>query len=53
MTAKGEPVQKPIGQTFIAQHRNPFAKGEIGGNNERGALRQMAATLEQELRPGW
>ena len=36
----------------IAEHAWPFAKGEVGGDDDRGALIETADQMEQQLAAG-
>ena len=48
----GEPVEERGGHFGIAEHRGPFAKGEVGGDNDPGALVELADEVEEELAAG-
>ena len=43
-----ETVEQRRRHLGIAEHARPFAKGEIGGDNDRGALVEPADEAEQE-----
>ena len=48
----GEPVEERGGHLRIAEHRGPFAEGEVGGDDDRGLLVKAADQVEQELTAG-
>ena len=47
-----EPVEERGGHLGVAEHARPLAKGEIGGNEDRGALVEPADEVEEELAAG-
>ena len=49
VAAKGETIQQAAGQPFISQHPNPFAEGQIGGDEQGDLFAEGGAELEQEL----
>ena len=50
---EGEPVQQTAGQTLIAQHLNPLAKGQIGGDDKGDSLVKRGTELEEQLSASW
>ena len=48
VTAVSEAVEHGTGQPFVAEHLNPIAEGQIGGDDERDAFVQGGAELEEE-----
>src|SRR5713226_7144231 len=48
----GQPVEQRGRHFGIAEHARPFAEGEIGGDDDRGALVEPADEVEQELAAG-
>ena len=40
----GEAIEERGGHLRVAEHARPFAKGEIGGDDDRGALVETAGT---------
>src|SRR3974377_2596953 len=48
----GEAVEQRGRHLGIAEHARPFAEGEIGGDDDRGALVEPADEVEQELSAG-
>ena len=48
----GQPVEQRGGHLGIAEHAGPFAEGEIGGDDDGGALVEPADEVEQELATG-
>ena len=45
-------VEHGGGHFGVAEHRWPFAKGEIGGDDHRGILIELADQVEQQLAAG-
>ena len=52
VTVMGQPVEQRGGHLGIAEHAGPFAEGEIGGDDDGGALVEPADEVEQELATG-
>jgi len=48
----GEAVEQGRGHLGVAEHRWPFAEGEVGGDDDRGALVEPAHEVEQQLAAG-
>lgn len=48
----GEPIEQRSGHVGAAEHRGPFAEGEIGGDDDRGALVEPADQMEEVLAAG-
>ena len=48
----GEAVEQRGRHLRIAEHARPFAEGEIGGDDDRGALVEPADEMEQQLPAG-
>ena len=48
----GEAVEERCGHLRIAEDAGPFAKGEIGGDDDRGSLVESADQMEQQLAAG-
>ena len=47
-----QPVEQGGGHLSVAEHARPFAEGEVGGDDDRGALVEPADEVEQELPAG-
>ena len=47
-----EPVEQSGGHLGVAEDGGPFAEGEVGGDDDRGALVQPADEVEQQLAAG-
>ncbi len=47
-----EAVEQGRGHLGVAEDARPFAEGEIGGDDHRGALVETADQMEQELAAG-
>jgi hypothetical protein len=45
----GDAIQERGGHFEIIKHGGPFAKGEIGGDDDAGLLTQLADQMEQQL----
>jgi hypothetical protein len=45
----GQAVKESGGHLGIAEHPRPFPKGEIGGDDDRGAFLEAADQMEEEL----
>jgi hypothetical protein len=45
----GQPVEQRGGHLGVAEHTGPFAKGEIGCDDDGGALVESADEMEQKL----
>jgi len=52
VTVMGQPVEQRGRHFGIAEHARPFAEGEIGGDDDGGALVEPADEVEQELAAG-
>ena len=48
----GQAIEERGGDLRIAEHAWPFAKGEVGGDNDPGALVELADEVEEELAAG-
>ena len=48
----GEPVEERGGHLGIAEDGRPFAEGEVGRDEDRYPLVQLADQMEQELAAG-
>ena len=48
----GEAVEQRGRHLGVAEHARPFTEGEIGGDDDRGALVEPADEVEQELAAG-
>jgi hypothetical protein len=48
----GQPVEQRGRHLWVAEDARPFAKGEIGGDDNRGALVETADQMEQQLAAG-
>ena len=48
----GQAIEQRGRHLGIAEHARPFAEGEIGGDDDRGALVEPADEVEQELAAG-
>jgi hypothetical protein len=44
----GEPVEQRGGHLGIAEHAGPFAEAEVGGDDDAGALVELAQQMEQQ-----
>lgn len=42
-------IEQGGGHFLITKDRRPFAKGEIGSDNDRGSLIQMREQMEDQL----
>jgi hypothetical protein len=49
LTVMREPVEQCGCHFCVAKHARPFAEGEIGGDNDGGALIELADQMEQQL----
>ena len=47
-----EAVEQRRRHLGVAEHARPFAEGEIGGDDERGALMEPADEVEEQLAAG-
>jgi hypothetical protein len=45
----GEAIEQRGRHLGIAEHARPFAEGEIGGDDDRGALVEPADEVEEQL----
>ena len=52
LAVMGEAVQERGGHLGIAKHCRPFSEGEVGGDDDRGALVELADQMEQQLAAG-
>ena len=43
-----EPIEQRGGHLGIAEHLGPFAEAEIGGDDDAGALVELAQQVEQQ-----
>ena len=48
----GEPVEQRRGHLGVAEDAGPFAEGQVGGDDHRGALVELADQVEQQLAAG-
>src|SRR5438874_2514510 len=48
----GQPVEQRGGHLGVAEHAGPFSEGEIGGDDDGGALVKPADEMEQKLAAG-
>ena len=48
----GESIEERGGHLGIAEHARPFAEGEVGRDEDRGALVETADQVEQQLPAG-
>ena len=48
----GEAIEQRRGHLGIAEHARPFAEGEIGGDQDRGALVEPADEVKEKLAAG-
>ena len=48
----GQPIEQRGGHLGVAEHGWPFTEGEVGGDDDRGALVEPADQVEQELTAG-
>ncbi len=48
----GEPVEERGCHLCIAEHAWPFAEGQVGGDDDRGALIELTDQVEQKLTAG-
>ena len=48
----GDAVEQRGGHLGIAEHGGPLAEGEVGGDDDRGLLVELADQVEQELPAG-
>jgi len=44
----GEPVEQSGGHFGVAEHAGPFAKAEVGGDDDAGLLVELAEQMEQQ-----
>lgn len=52
VTVVGEPVEERSGHLGVAEDAGPFAEGQVGGDDHRGALVEFADKMEQALATG-
>ena len=48
----GQPIEQRGGHLGVAEDGGPFAEGEVGGDDDRGALVEAADQVEQQLSAG-
>ena len=48
----GQPIEQCRGHLGVAEHAGPFSEGEIGGDDDGGALVEPADAMEQKLTAG-
>ena len=48
----GQPIEQRGGHLGVAEDARPFAEGEVGGDDDRGALVEPADQVEEELAAG-
>ena len=48
----GQAIEQRGGHLGVTEYGGPFAEGEIGGDDDRGALVEAADKVEQELAAG-
>ena len=48
----GQAVEQRSGHLRVAKHARPLAEGEVGGDDDRGALVKPANEMEQNLSAG-
>jgi hypothetical protein len=48
----GEPVEKSCRHLWVAEDARPFTEGEVGGDDDGGALVEPADQMEEELTAG-
>ena len=48
----GQPVEQRGGHLGVAEHAGPFAEGEVGCDDDRGAFVEATDQVEQELATG-
>ena len=47
-----QPVEQRGGHLGVAEYTGPFAKGQVGGDDDRGLLVEAADQVEQQLAAG-
>src|SRR5271166_6697180 len=52
VTVMGEAIEERRGHLWVSEHARPFAEGEIGGEEDRGALVEPADEVEEKLAAG-
>ena len=52
LAVMGEAVEQGGGHLGVAEHGGPSAEGEVGGDDDRGALVEAADQVEQQLAAG-
>ena len=52
VTVMGEAIEQRGRHLWVAEHGWPFAKGEVGGDDDGGLLVKLADQMEQELSAG-
>ena len=48
----GQTVEQGCGHLGVAEDGRPFAEGEVGGDDDRGALVEPAHEVEEQLPAG-
>jgi hypothetical protein len=48
----GEPVEERRGHLGVAEDGGPFGEGQVGGDQDRGALVERADQMEEQLAAG-
>ena len=48
----GQAIEQRGGHLGVAEHARPFAEGQVGGDDDRGALVEPADEVEEELAAG-
>ena len=52
LAVMGEAVKQGCGHLWVAEDRRPLTEGEVGGDDDRGALVEPAHQVEQQLPAG-
>src|SRR5271165_4737554 len=52
VTVMGEAIEERRGHLWVSEHARPFTEGEIGGEEDRGALVEPADEVEEKLAAG-
>src|SRR5271166_1925137 len=52
VTVMGEAIEERRGHLWVSEHARPFTEGEIGRDEDRGALVEPADEVEEELAAG-
>ena len=53
MTVVGEPIEQSGCHFGVAKHICPFAKAQVGGDNDAGLLIELAEQMEQQRTARW